>query len=171
MDKTYSIRVVYSASLKLTEGATAQDVGMDFYTSRGNDNVKDHAIVSDVQWDGDKTITFTFTPSKMYIHNNTLYYFTPTHLVGVESDKVPDPFTYSFKGKSVVCSKVFNDGRLYMNVFGDPKMLDVSDLSITDFKDENGNYYAEEVSCCWWPTNPTPRGNKKWTRCSKKTCL
>ncbi len=143
VDKTYSIRVVYSASLKLTEGATAQDVGMDFYTSRGNDNVKDHAIVSDVQWDGDKTITFTFTPSKMYIHNNTLYYFTPTHLVGVESDKVPDPFTYSFKGKSVVCSKVFNDGRLYMNVFGDPKMLDASDLSITDFKDENGNYYAE----------------------------
>ena len=30
-----------------------------------------------------------------------------------------------------------------MNVFGEPQMLDTSDLSVTDFKDENGNYYAQ----------------------------
>lgn len=143
VDKTYEITVTYNDSLKLMEDKTEDDIEMDFYTSRGNDTVKENAVISNVKWDGDKKITFTFTPSRMYIHNQAIYYFTPTNLVGVKSNKVPDAFTYSFKGKSVVCSKVFNDGRLYMNVFGAPQMLDDSDLSVTDFKDENGNYYAE----------------------------
>ncbi len=143
VDKTYDIKVVYNTTLKLVEGANESDITLDFYTSRGNDTVKEAASVTNVKWDGDKTITFTFTPSRMYIHNDVLYYFTPTNLVGAESKKVPDPFTYVFKGKSVVCSKIFNDGRLYMNVFGEPQMLDTSDLSVTDFKDENGNYYAQ----------------------------
>ncbi len=142
-DKTYNISVTYNDKLIFAEGYDAETIGMDYYTSRANDSIKKHAVVSDFQWDGDKKISFTFTPSKMYMHSVATYYFYPVGLVGEKSKKVPDPFTYYFKGKSVVCSKVFNDGRLYMNVFGAPKMLDDSDLSVTDFKDENGNYYAE----------------------------
>ena len=142
VDKTYDIRVVYNATLELDAGYTMDSIYLDLYTSRGNDTIKDHAIIENFKWDGDKTITFTLTPSKMYIHNSALYYFTPMGLVGAESKKVPDPVTYSFAGKSVVCSKVFNDGRLYMNVFGEPNLLDNSDVSVTDFKDENGKYYA-----------------------------
>lgn len=143
VDQTYQITVTYNDDLQLVEGKTENDVEMEFYTSRGNDTVKQNATLTDVKWDGGKKISFTFTPSRMYIHNLAMYYFYPTCLVGKASNKVPDPFTYRFKGKSVVCSKVFNDGRLYMNVFGEPKMLDTSDLSVTDFKDENGNYYAK----------------------------
>ncbi|MDE7372874.1 MAG: hypothetical protein K2N18_02315, partial [Clostridia bacterium] len=31
---------------------------------------------------------------------------------------------------------------LYISIYGEPQMIDNSDLSVTDFKDENGNYYA-----------------------------
>ncbi len=143
VDQTYEIRLVYNTELMLADGKNIDDFDLDFYTSHGNSTVKDHAVIENLSWDGDKTITFTFTPSRMYIHNMATYYFTPVNLVGKISKKTPDPVRYSFKGKSVVCSKVFNDGRLYMNVFGQPSLLDNSDLSVTDFKDENGKYYAE----------------------------
>lgn len=142
VDRTYDIKIVYNTTLELAPGFTAEQLKLDLYTSRGNDTIGENAVIENFRWDGDKTITFTLTPSKMYIHNNASYYFTPVGLVGAESKKVPDPITYVFKGKNVVCSKVFNDGRLYMNVFGAPNLLDNSDVSVTDFKDENGNYYA-----------------------------
>ena len=142
VDRTYDIRIVYNTTLELDAGVTADQVTLDFFSTRGNETAKEYAKVENFKWDGDKTITFTFTPSRMYIHNTAGYYFTPVGLVGAKSKKVPDPVRYSFKGKSVVCSKVFNDGRLYMNVFGAPNLLDNSDVSVTDFKDENGNYYA-----------------------------
>ena len=141
VDQSYDIRIVYNTKLELAENG--KPAGMDFTTSRGNDTVKDHAVLSDFNWDGDRTVTFKFTPSRMYIHNLASYYFTPVNLVGEASKKVPDFVIYTFKGKNVVCSKIFNDGRLYMNVFGAPQILDNSDLSVTDFKDKNGNYYAQ----------------------------
>ena len=141
---TYEMKFVYTEKLELAEGKTMADVKMNVETSRGNDTIKDSIEITNFNWDGDKTITFTFKPSKMFIHNSASYNFTPTALIGVNSKKIPDPVTYSFKGKSVVCSKVFKDGRLYMNVFGAPKILDTSDLSLNDFKDANGNYYAKD---------------------------
>ena len=141
VDRTYDLRVAYHTALKKVD--ESKDVGLEFTVSAGAESIEGNAFVSDVEWDGNKTITFKFKPSKMYVHNMASYFFTPTNLVGANSNKVPEPFKYSFKGKSVVCSKVFNDGRLYMNVFGQPKMLDDSDLSVTDFKDENNKYYAE----------------------------
>lgn len=141
---TYEMKFVYTEKLELAEGKTMSDVKMNVETSRGNDTIKDSIEITNFNWDGDRTITFTFKPSKMFIHNSASYNFTPTALIGVNSKKIPDPVTYCFKGKSVVCSKVFNDGRLYMNVFGAPKILDTSDLSLNDFKDANGNYYAKD---------------------------
>lgn len=143
VDQTYDIKVVYTEDLELKEDYTENDIKLNIESSHGNDTIKENAKIENLKWDGNRTITFTFTPSKMYVHNMASCYFTLEGLVGKNSKKDTDPFSYSFKGKSVVCSKVFNDGRLYMNVFGSPKMLDNSDLSVTSFKDENGKYYAE----------------------------
>lgn len=140
---TYNMKFVYSDKLVLMEGKTANDVKLGISTSRGNDTVNDNVEVTDFKWDGDRTITFTFKPSRMFIHNQAVYSFYPTNLMGQKSSKVPEPVQYTFKGKSVVCSKIFNDGRLYMSVYGAPQMLDTSDLSTSGFKDENGNFYAE----------------------------
>ncbi len=141
VDQTYDIKVVYTDDLMFKEGVSSFELKIE--SSHGNSTIKDEVKIENLSWDGAKTITFKFTPSKMYIHNSAMCYFTPVGLVGKKSGKEPDPFTYSFKGKSVVCSKIFNDGRLYMNVFGAPSLLDNSDLSVTDFKDEKGNYFAQ----------------------------
>ncbi len=141
---TYNMKFVYSDKLVLAEGKKLEDVKLSVTTSRGNDTINDSCEITNFKWDGNKTITFTLKPSKMFIHIKAIYSFVPTNLVGERSNKIPDPVTYTFKGKSVVCSKIFNDGRLYMNVYGEPQMLDTSDLSVSDFKDENGNYYAKE---------------------------
>lgn len=138
---TYDFRFTYTESLERID--PGKSVELSITTARGNDTVMDRVVISDFEWDGDKVISFRFTPSPMYIHNGSWYDFVPTNLQGVKSKKVPDPVRFTFKSKSVVCSKVFNDGRLYMNVFGTPQLLDTSDISVTDFKDENGNYYAE----------------------------
>ncbi len=141
VDGTYEIKITYTESLELID--TTKEAGLNLTTSRGNDTIMDNVKIENFEWDGDKVIKFKLTPSKMYIHNLADYIFVPDNLQGVNSKKIPSSVIYSFKGKSVVCSKIFNDGRLYMNVYGEPRMLDNSDLSVTDFKDENGNYYAE----------------------------
>lgn len=139
--ETYDIEITYTESLKLFN--EDYDFGLDVSSSRGNDTIKQSCKIENLKWDGDKKITFTFTPSKMYIHESASIYFTPINLVGVESGKIPNEVLFTFEGKTVVCSRVFNDGRQYMLVYGEPEMLDTSDVSVTDFKDENGNYYAE----------------------------
>ena len=144
VDATYEMTFVYSDTLVPAEGKTAADVGLNIETARGNDTINDSVEITNFKWDGNKTISFTFKPSRMFIHNGITYYFTPTNLVGKKSNKIPNPVTYYFSGKNVVCSKIFNDGRLYINAYGTPNILDTSDLAVNDFKDENGNYYAKD---------------------------
>ncbi|MDE6189623.1 MAG: hypothetical protein K2G37_05000 [Clostridia bacterium] len=142
-NQTYEVELVYDEKLELDAGFTVDTIGMDLEASLGNSTINQYTKIENFAWDGDKTITFTLTPSQMYIHVGAFYYFTPKGLVGAISKKVPNPVTYSFQGKTVVCSKVFNDGRLYMLMYGAPSLIDNTDVSITDFKDENGNYFAE----------------------------
>ncbi|MDE5601042.1 MAG: hypothetical protein K2J16_00910 [Clostridia bacterium] len=142
VDKTYEIKLTYNEKLELVEGKTEDEIGMDFWISRGNDE-KDNATVSNVKWDGNNVVTFTLKPSKMYIHNKAWYYLTPTNLVGVDSKKVPEPVMYSFAGEEIICNKMLPGGRLYMSIYGAPNILDTSDLSVTNFQDEQGNYFAE----------------------------
>ncbi len=143
VDNTYSITIVYNEMLELDAGYTIDTIDMDIECTRSNDIVKNYAKIENFEWDGDKTVSFDFTPSKMYIHNDAAYYFTPLGLIGKISKKEPNPVSFYFSGKNVVCSKIFNDGRLYMSVYGEPNLLDNSDVSVTDFKDSNGNYFAE----------------------------
>ena len=99
-----------------------------------------YTTIENVRYDySSSKLTFRFTPSKMYSHNCEAYSFTPVNLVGEESGKTPEPAGYfDFKMKQVVCPKVFNDGRLYMQVFGQPQFVSASDESLSGFKDANG---------------------------------
>ena len=110
MDGTYEIKITYTESLELID--TTKEAGLNLTTSRGNDTIMDNVKIENFEWDGDKVIKFKLTPSKMYIHNLADYIFVPDNLQGVNSKKIPSSVIYSFKGKSVVCSKIFNEGRL-----------------------------------------------------------
>lgn len=127
----------YSDELIPTEGKTEADVGLS--VTSAHDDIEKYIQVENLKWEPEKnTLSFRFTPSKQYIHNCETYQFVPTNLVGKKSGKIPEPTGLSFKRKQVICSKVYNDGRLYMQVFGQPQFVGAEDMSLSDFKDKNG---------------------------------
>ncbi|MDE6398602.1 MAG: hypothetical protein K2L51_04710, partial [Clostridiales bacterium] len=115
---TQDITLVYSENLVDSEG---NPVGEDYavqlavYGSTSGE-MSAYARVENVRWNAKKkTLTFRFTPSKMYQHNCEMYTFVPVNLKGEKSGKTPEPGGYySYKMKQVICPRVFNDGRLYM---------------------------------------------------------
>lgn len=142
VDQSHEIKIKYTDELELEANKTVDDIEIDFIISRGNDIIKENATATNVKWEGD-TVTFTFTPSKMYVHNEAWYYFTPTCLVGKKSQKTPNAASFSFGGQSIICNKMLPGGQLYMKLYGQPMLLDDSDVSATNFKDENDRYFAE----------------------------
>ena len=94
-------------------------------------------------WDGDKTITFDFTPSLQYEHYKATYFFTPDNLIDAENKLTPYAFKYVFAGENIMCNKMLPGGRYCVKSFGSPKLLSNSDLSMSDFVDDNGKHYAE----------------------------
>lgn len=132
------IQFVYSEKLVYTqENMTAADVGVS--VASAHKDIEKYCKIENINWDPEtNTLTFDFTPSKQFSHNCENYDFVPTNLIGETSRKVPDAAGYSFKRKQVVCSKVFNDGRLYMQVYGQPQFVGAEDMSVDGFKDKDG---------------------------------
>lgn len=126
----YSEKLVYADENDKTVGVSVTGTSPDL-----GEKVK----ISDVVWNEQtNTISFTLTPSKYYAHFSEAYNMVPTNLVGEKSRKVPEAAHLSFKMKQVVCPKVFNDGRLYMQVFGQPQFVSASDESLNGFADADG---------------------------------
>lgn len=144
-DKYYEISVTYDVALKkISESAS---VGIDFtYTYKNRMTVDDTQLrqnvdIKDVEFDGDRTISFKFKPSQLYSHNGLCYRFMPSNLVGQVSNKVPNSFGAVFQRQCVICSKVFDDGRLFMDIYGSPTLVGNSDLSVDGwtYTDADGN--------------------------------
>lgn len=90
--------------------------------------------ISNVVWDGNRKLSFTFTPSQMFLHNGEGYNFAPTNLIGKTSKKAPLEVSYSFAYSSIVCNKILDNGRLYMDVYGHPTLIDNTDLSMQNWQ-------------------------------------
>lgn len=126
----YSEKLVYADEYDKTVEVTI--------TGR-NADLGEKAKTENVVWnEKTNTLSFMLIPSKYYAHFSDMYNMVPTNLVGEKSRKVPEPANLTFKMKQVICPKVFNDGRLYMQVFGRPSFVSASDESLNGFKDDNG---------------------------------
>lgn len=107
--------------------------------------VQKYAKVENVQFDGDRTISFDFTPSRMYNHNMIFYDFTINNMVNVIDDgkdgvAVPGFSIGARYEDDIACCKIFNDGRLYINSYAQPSIAMNGDLSMNDwtYKDADG---------------------------------
>lgn len=99
------------------------------------------------------TLEFKFKPSLMYSHNEYNYRFdfknigsakivekdVDGKLVRTTSDKAPNSAYYTVSRIYYTCSRVFGDGRLWIDCCAQPTLVDNSDLSADNFKDEFGN--------------------------------
>ena len=131
------VTIQYSEKLVFTEGTSENDLRV--LVTGQHDDIAEYVSVTDAKWNAEtNTLSFIFTPSKYYAHNCETYQFVPSNLVGEKSGKTPEAGGLTYKMKQVVCSKIFNDGRLYMQVFGQPKFVSADDESLNKFMDKNG---------------------------------
>lgn len=136
--KTYNVTIEYDMQLELTG-----ELGIRVYSPKYVDLGK-YTTISNITFDGNKTISFTVSPSKMYMHNNVTYYFQPLNIYADENGTSPDYATLTFSMPSYVCDKIYNDGRLYMNVYGHPTLIDNNDLSMQNWQKQNGEYVTQK---------------------------
>ena len=107
------------------------------------------------------TLEFKFKPSLMFEHNRVGYTFSFENVgsakivekktesgdfVTTTSDRAPNTAYYVFSRIYYTCPKVFGDGRLYVDCCAQPTLVDNSDLSATNFLDENDNSTFSESS-------------------------
>lgn len=141
VEKKYDISVTFTEALKKAD--ETQEVGVKVVTY--HDDTMNYASVSDVKWSADdaKKVTFTFEPSRQFSHRNESYSFYVTNLVGAESEKAPNGFSYLTEEPNIVCNKIYGDGRLYVKAYGEPSLIGSGDLSLDGFRTEDGGFIAE----------------------------
>lgn len=102
------------------------------------------ASVTDMKRVGSDSVSFVFRPSISYAHSEVTYKF---HLENMSCKRLngkivkPGDFSITARRTSIVCNKVFGDGKLYVEAFGTPTLVDNSDLSVNgwSYEDEHGN--------------------------------
>ncbi len=139
-DMTYSIKAVFNEQLEEYDGKTA---GYKLTVQDGWSAVENSKI-EEFEWDGDRTVTFKFTPSRMISDNYARYAFEITGLRGKGSLKVPDVFTYDVKKKISVCA--YRPQGYYWNVFAKPELLEPGDLSCNGWKLSTGEKLEDVVT-------------------------
>lgn len=137
--KTYEVTIEYEKKIKIQD--SAKQIGMFVY-SESSENLGKYVKVKNMRLADDYSVSFTFTPSKMFEHDSVCYRFIPTNVVGVNG-QTPTAAMLKFARPWQVCSKVYGDGRLYMDACATPVLIGTSDLSKANFLDENGNQVAE----------------------------
>lgn len=139
VDKTYDVSIKYNLNIKKID--ETKEINVYVYNEKSS-NLNDYIKINNVRIVNNNTITFTLTPSKMYEHDNLSYKFIPINIVGINNQ----PLQYGnlvFARPWVVCSKVFNDQRLYIDAIASPTLIDNSDLSMNGFLDNNGNQISQ----------------------------
>lgn len=107
-------------------------------------DVSEFVSLTDAKCVGTDSISFVFRPSISYTHNEVAYKFhlENMHCVRLSEETAkPEDFSIAASRTSIVCNRVFGDGKLYVEAFGTPTLVDNSDLSMKgwSYKDKHGN--------------------------------
>lgn len=133
---SYDITVVYNDKLIQVDGETP-----GYKLNPTGPTALKYSKIENFKWDGDRTISFHFTPSQMFADESTYYYFQFTGLVGEKSEKPPIEISYGVA--TGICPRgCILCGDYNWKVFGQPSLLGDGDLSMSGWKTSDG----EEVS-------------------------
>lgn len=130
----FHVSITYNDNLVAVEG---EKQGVVFDTTGPTAAIdKGNTKIENFAWDGEHTVTFDFIPSKMFADNNAFYEITLSGLVGEKSGKAPFPVSYLAGGTSSFCCMRANG--FNWNVFGQPALIDNTDISTNDWKTADG---------------------------------
>lgn len=141
--KTHHMTIVYDEELTLAEGAKEANIKVS--VDEEGTTALENSKLENFSWKGD-TISFDFTPSKMWLDDMVSYFFDTTGLIGKKSGKVPKNFCYTAAQRNAVCA--YRARGYYWNFFGRPQLLENSDLSQKNFqewKTEDGSSVTPEM--------------------------
>ncbi len=151
-EEPLEISVTYDMDLKLVCGINnvtiTPTIKKNIDGKISDEPITDYTKIEDIAFDGKNKVSFKFTPSLQYAHDSVTVYFNIFGIVAKDNDVAPRPISFNFNRKWTVCSKVYDGGRLYMDVYGAPVLIDNKDLSASDFvkgKTADGNieYYSQ----------------------------
>ena len=156
----YNITVEYDQYLKLAEGDSQIQMSVVGMRATGEFVKGTNAVVlekvvdlSTLKWDrgeGTKTkfirggrISFKFTPSPEYAHDNIMYYFS-FNLVGENSGKQVNPVEYAAGYESdAMCYKA---NGFHWSVYAQPQLVESGDLSTEGWTTSDGTDLSETKS-------------------------
>lgn len=144
--RPYRITAVYDETLMLEEGLTAEDIG---YRIKCKSTIgeavsgEEYTKVTNITWDGDKTVEFDVAFSQMFADNSVAYEIFITGLVGEKSRKAPNPVTYTAMNR-VECPSI-QGRRGSWDIFGKPTLLENEDLSMNGWKMSNGKEVSNKL--------------------------
>ena len=141
--KTYHMSITYDEDLKLADNTAKADVAVSVLDE--NTSAMEYCKIGNFAWNG-STVTFDFKPSEMWLDDCVTYHFDIKGLIGVESEKTPNSFSYTAIYKNPICA--YRARGYYWNVFGKPQLLENSDLSEKNFqewKTEEGSSVTPEM--------------------------
>lgn len=143
----YHITLEYHEALELADGVSEDDLSIMITckSSLGADvSGAEYSKISNVVWDGNKTVEFDVKFSQMFADDNVIYNFYPTGLVGVNSKKSPNPASYGVATKTE-CPSVQNR-RGSWDIFGKPTLMEEKDLSVQDWTLSNGKQVSDKLT-------------------------
>lgn len=131
MNETYHVSVTYDDRLvKSGEEEPGYKINSTGPTALENCQIENFA------WDGESTVTFDFSPSRMWADDSAFYYISITGLVGERSGKAPNTINYFAEHCGGVCA--YRSQGYMWNVFGQPMLMENTDLSTNDWKTSDG---------------------------------
>ena len=156
---SYNIKVEYDQLLELipNKDGTTPELEVTVYGMRatgevlkGKNAVTLDVIKSEIEWypgelteDGkfiNSYIAFKFQPSELYAHDNIEYFFN-FNLRGVNSGKQIYPITYAAGYPCMaMCYLAYG---YHWNVFGQPQLMENTDLSMNDWETADGTPVGE----------------------------
>ena len=155
----YNITVEYDQYLKLPEGEELRVsvVGMratgEFVKGTNAVVLEKVMDLKTLTWDrgeGDNThfirggrVSFKFTPSPEYAHDNIMYYFN-FNLVGENSNKQVNPIEYCAGYESDACCYKANG--FHWSVYAQPQLVESGDLSTEGWKTSDGTDLSDTKS-------------------------
>ena len=147
VDKPYTVEVVYDEVLQLeSEGAS---VGITMHARNATTfdapcSAETYAKVENIVWHGASTVTFEFTPSRMWLDDSVFYSFNITGLVGARSGKAPIPISYCTR--FAMCPCAYRSYGYDWSLYAKPTLMDSFDLDVSTWETADDEKIANELT-------------------------
>lgn len=137
VNEAYSIKLTYAS--KLVEKTNVSNVAVNI-VSTVDENISIYSNVSNVVFDGDKTVSFDFKASQLFKHKSFVYNFYITNLISAETYAEPESFSVRAERKDFELSHIYDISKITADECKKPTLFKNQklDIELGDWEDSHG---------------------------------